>query len=149
MYPMGLTYHHTFFDTWYHSCFPSTEHLCKIRTGSPPTGTLHAGGIYKFYDFVSNRPRSSVSFALKLPSRRNGRGAAAARPPPPVSRVCFLPRGTLLPWKFTVVTSYALLTRDLLTIARFLVVYCTLPSAQHLMAWVSRKNSCIDHVGAQ
>jgi len=45
----------------------------------------------------------------------------ACWPPPPVSRMLFL-REKLAPWKFTVVTLFALLTRDLLAIAKFLVI---------------------------
>jgi len=36
--------------------------------------------------------------------------------------VCFFLREKLAPWKFTVVTLFALLTRDLLAIAKFLVI---------------------------
>ena len=45
-------------------------------------------------------------------------------PPPPVSHICFLPMTNSPPLRFTVVTEYALLMRDLLATAKCLVCYC-------------------------
>jgi len=76
---------------WHSFTFTFKNFFCEIQTRSPPTWALNRTGLYKFRDF------------------------------PRMSQVFLPPWKTPQPWKFTVVSLCAQLTRDLSAIAKFLV----------------------------
>ena len=72
LYQNGSTYCHTFFSMWQSSQpgFLGTKHLCKILSGSSPTGPSNTGGVYTFSTVTINNLDvvSNLILNLKLES---------------------------------------------------------------------------------
>jgi len=106
--------------------FSSTEHFCEILTRSPPTWCWIQLCYINFAIFWRHKcflPWKTIP-SWQLCFRQ--------RPPSLVSHNASSP-WTIPLWKFTVVTLYALLTRDLLAIAKFLVLLVWLCTSQRLL----------------